>query len=120
MPAPATAENFAALVREHQRLLAALSGLPPLPESRKQTEKLAPATLEALFCRLHASLKAGEADSRSCFDHLAAALPEHLPGRDIDMAKLLEEIGWLIDDVEYDTACARLQGLREAWRKSLA
>jgi len=119
-PASATAENFAALVREHQRLQAALAKLPPLPESRRQTEKLAPAALEDLFSRLHASLQAGEADSRSCFDRLAAALPEQLPGQDIDMAKLLEEIGWLIDDVEYDTACARLQGLREAWRKSLA
>jgi signal transduction histidine kinase/DNA-binding response OmpR family regulator len=119
-PATATPENFAALAREHHRLLAELARLPALAETPASTERLAPAALEELFSRLLVSLKAGEADSRIGFDRLAATLPARLPGQDIDIAARLEEIGWLIDDVEYDTACVRLQGLREAWRKSLA
>jgi len=110
-----------ALSREHRLLLAALAGLPAVADETPRAEALAPAALEALQTRLEASLVAGEADARTLFDSLRGAIgaPGGTPPSP-ELTALLDEIGELIDDVEYDTARTRLQSVRQAWRRSPA
>jgi len=110
-------ECLTALSREHRSLLAALAGLPAVAEQPADQERLAPAAQDALLSQLQASLAAGEADARSLFDRLSAGLGD-LSGmpRRAELSAMLDEIGELIDDVEYDKARTRLQCLHQAWR----